>query len=149
MIGFHPKPQASFLVFPKRITSQRETTVVGIKYDQLAAPAVKRPLFKKAAKRPPGIPKRKKQRAQTNGALADETKASTSNKSSPLAPRKISEFKSHVVITAVQRIELNVEAPTEREAARLLKAQAAGTTLNLGLAKVTKKIGKASRKRQR
>lgn len=60
LVGFVPRPNAMFLVFPRPLPYAEETKVIGIKYDAIAESEPVGPIFKPKGNRKPGIPMQEK-----------------------------------------------------------------------------------------
>jgi hypothetical protein len=93
-IGFHQKPHASYLIFPKRLEASQGVKVVGIKYDLIREPEIRGALSAKTLKTLP-----RKKRTPTRE-----------------KPKKPSTFNVRVRRMATVELTISVEAKTKSEA---------------------------------
>jgi hypothetical protein len=93
-IGFHQKPHAAYLVFPKGLKESKGIKVIGIKYDLIEEPEVKDALPSEALKKRP---------AKKRGLRSEKVK-------------KNSTFNVRVRRTATVEVTIPVEAKTKSEA---------------------------------
>ena len=151
LVGFYPQERATYLIFPEPLPHPNETKIVGLKYDKLATPRPKGAIYKPPAPKPPGIPLREK----VTPRHAAQPK-STSRKNIQPAPKqpkpkppeikkptppKLFTFRSIVDLKATQSATLEVEAPSAKEAAKLLQARARELTID-PQAKISRTIHK-------
>jgi hypothetical protein len=164
LVGFFKQPFASYLVFPRALDHPPETKVVGIKYDELAEPKPKGPIYKPqpnakpqpASKKvsPPG-PERPTEAAAVSRAVVEKAKpVSPPHKPAPKpsAPHQVFRFRADVEIQVRQTKQVEVEATSQVEATRLLKEKVATLLPDLETARIVrrtfrpKKIGAAAAK---
>jgi hypothetical protein len=149
VVGFAPRENASYLVFPKSISYPAETKIVGIKYDRLTSSA-KGPLFKPKPVAKPGIPMREKRRfvleeEKADPAAANKEPEAKRKRQEPARRRvkvKTQSFSATVVLTAVQKVKISVEADNSAAAQKMLRKEAEQLELDPGKAKITREIKK-------
>ena len=156
VVGFTPRENASYLVFPKTISFPAESKIVGIKYDRLTAASAKGPLYKPKAGAKPGIPMREKRRFVLENEESEgktevtEREPTGKSKGKEAGRRKAKEpakvkmrtFSATVVLTAVQRVKISVEAESSAAARKALRAEAAKVEMDLARSKIRREIKK-------
>ena len=148
--GFELKKNAAYLVFPKPLSVQTGTKIIGIKYERLAESEPRGALFKAKRKPSPGIPMREK-RSYTlalETAAGSEGDATTRIAKAPKAKQeqpRLFTFSASVVLTATQSTDIAVQAASTHAAEKLIRAQAEKLQLDPASAKIVRKIGKAKK----
>jgi hypothetical protein len=136
VVGFEAKKNAAYLVFPKSVSAEKGSKIVGIKYERLAEAEPKGPIFKPKRKSSPGIPMKERR----NYTIAEEVTEAAEQEE----PRLFS-FRSEVILTAIQKTEIEVEAASASAAAKLIQAQAEEVKFDVSAAKIGRKIGKTKK----
>ena len=147
LVGFHPHEMATYLVFPKAMSQPDQTKIVGIKYEQLAAADPKGEIYRPPAAKP--VPRRPKMQKRSRSEAGDPATPKPAPKSvKPTMPKapKLFRWEAQVTLNATQNLVIDVEAPSASEAARLLKDLSAGVTLDPAVAKVSKRVGKPTKR---
>jgi hypothetical protein len=130
-VGFFPKGKAAFWIFPKPLEPAPETKVVGIDYGRLASSKLRGALHQPSRKRRlPGIPLKNAGSKQSADGTRPATEASKST------------FRSTIQLTAIQKVDVEVQAPSAKKAAPLLKRRADELVIDSEKAKVSRKVGK-------
>ena len=138
IVGFFQEPQATFLIFPKRIPYPDETKIIGIKYDQLEDAPISGPVYKGPLKRAPGV-KMQEKPAKTS---APEPEKEPEEAPPPPPVKRL--FRATLEITAKQTVPLEIEAISREEANRLIKERAADAKLDLAQAIERRKLSKVT-----
>jgi hypothetical protein len=112
LVGFHPQPFATFLVFPKTLKCEEGLRIVGIKYELLDLPISKKSFQPRILKAPEAAPKRPPEKA----------------------------FKVRVLRTLSQELEFQVQALSLSEGKTKALAAADGQELPPDTKKVRDKI---------
>ena len=140
LVGFFPRKNAAFLVFPKALNKQDETKVIGIKYERLAEPALKGPLYQRTAPRPPGIPLRKSQSSR------NEPKQKKAKPAKRLEPEpQLFVFRGTVELTMIEVQTIEVHARNLAEANRMIRNRADEAVFNPAKAEIHRAVGKVKK----
>lgn len=151
IVGFTTRPNAAYLIFPRRIEDPADTKVIGIKYDQLATEAPKGPVYKPRPSTRLGIPMRERPRFQIDEESATtKTKETAPDKSHerikreakpPRARDQLASFSATVTLTTKQSMTLTTQAKSKAEAEKLFRKQASELEPELAKAKLERKLG--------
>ncbi|HYE29975.1 MAG TPA: hypothetical protein VEH27_00975 [Methylomirabilota bacterium] len=107
IVGFHPQKQATYFVFPKSLSADPGSKVVGIKYDRVATPEVREPVKVRAKTRAPK-PKSKP---------APPVKEKKLSKPAAPPPQPVvKHFKATVRLVLETEVTVEVEATGKKEA---------------------------------
>jgi hypothetical protein len=128
IVGFFPKKNAAFLVFPKTLEPDDDTKVIGIKYERVAPESPKGPIFKPKKKTAPGIPMRERPSSTLASSDTDEPQRAAKPAPKPAPPRE--KFIATVQLVATQTVTIETEAANKTEATKSLKARAAKLQLD-------------------
>lgn len=141
VVGLLVQKNAVYLIFPKQIAAPAETKVIGIKYDRIGTAEPKGEVYKPKRKAP-GIPMREKPRYTLEETNDNERPAKATKPVSKPADRKpkVYSFTATATLSAVQSIDISVEATSAAAAAKAIRAQAAELQLDLAQAKITRKV---------
>lgn len=152
VVGFQQEENASYLVFPKAISYPAESKIVGIKYERLTPASAKGLLYKPKPAAKPGIPMREKRRfllddeapqaAKHEAEVRATSREATREKAKKPERVKTRKFAATVVLTAVQKVKIAVEAESSAAAEKTLRSAAAKVEMDLTEAKITRTIKK-------
>ena len=132
VVGFEVKKNAAYLVFPKSLSEENGSKIIGIKYERLAASEPEGPVFKPKGKTHPGIPMREK---RDNRLVKDARSSEAAEKA------RLFTFSAEVVVTATQKSNIEVEAASASAAEKLIRARAKEVPFDASSAKIVRKVG--------
>jgi len=133
MLGLHPGPHSMFLIFPRTLTLEPQTRVVGVNYALAEQPQMKDPVVLPEPRDKPTRSAKHKRLVDVKPEPRAETKPEPP--SSPPKPVKRT-FAVHVRRTATIEESRNVEAENRAEAERLAAEEARAEEFDLKKADV-------------
>jgi hypothetical protein len=110
LVGFDPKPSATYVVFAKPLSAAKGTRVVGLKYDLIEELPVKDPVSRSQLQ-PKAQPRARERKKGERGGTDSDHKIVAFPEPTP--PKK---FRVTLSVTAKSQVETEVEAATAKEA---------------------------------
>jgi len=114
VVGFDPKPSATYVVFTKPLSAMNGTKVVGVKYDLLEEAPVKDPVSVSQL-RPPAKVRPPTSETEKPGPEANDTEKKVITFPEPKPPQKF-KFKVTIGVTTKSQVVKEIEASNAKEA---------------------------------
>ena len=136
IVGFDPKPSATWVVFAKPLSAATGTKVIGVKYELLEEPPVKDPVSLSSSqpsrKVGPATPKPDK-------AVFERTNTDKKVIACP-APKPPQKFKVAISVTTKSQVEKEIEAENAKEARALALEEMKKEPVDLASAAITRRV---------